>query len=52
MEYKNYMQGLPYLDRLYYVSMMSQEHCFSTAVEKLSHIIIPIRSRYIRVLML
>ena len=52
MEYKNYMQGLPYLDRLDYVSMMAQEHCFSTAIERLSGTIVPVRSRYIRVLML
>src|ERR1700733_5962014 len=48
MEYKNYMQGLPYLDRLDYVSMMAQEHCFSIAVERLSSTIVPVRSRYIR----
>jgi len=52
MEYKNYMQGLPYLDRLDYVSMMAQEHCFSIAVERLSSTVVPVRSRYIRVLML
>jgi NADH dehydrogenase (ubiquinone) Fe-S protein 2 len=52
MEYKNYMQGLPYLDRLDYVSMMAQEHSFSIAVEHLSNTIIPIRARYIRVIML
>ncbi len=46
------MQGLPYLDRLYYVSMMAQEHCFSTAVEQLIDSPIPARSRYIRTLML
>jgi len=35
IEYKNYMQALPYFDRLDYVSMMAQEHGFSLAVEKL-----------------
>ena len=33
IEYKNYLQALPYFDRLDYVSMMSQEHAFSLAVE-------------------
>jgi len=51
MEYKNYMQGLPYLDRLDYVSMMSQEHGYSITVEKLNSAIIPVRARYIRVIM-
>lgn len=52
MEYKNYLQALPYLDRLDYVSMMSQEHAYSLTVEKLLGISndIPIRARYIRVL--
>ena len=35
IEYKNYMQALPYFDRLDYVSMMAQEHGYSLAVEKL-----------------
>ena len=35
IEYKNYQQALPYFDRLDYVSMMAQEHCYSMAVEKL-----------------
>jgi NADH dehydrogenase (ubiquinone) Fe-S protein 2 len=52
LEYKTYMQGLPYLDRLDYVSMMAQEHCFSLSVEKLGKIFVPIRTRYIRVILL
>jgi len=52
MESKTYAQGLPYVDRLDYVSMMAQEHAYSLAIEKLGNIIVPIRSRYIRVLML
>ena len=52
MESKSYSQGLPYLDRLDYVSMMAQEHGYSLAVEKLGGIIIPLRARFIRVLML
>ena len=35
IEHKNYLQALPYFDRLDYVSVMGQEHCFSLAVEKL-----------------
>lgn len=50
IEYKNYLQALPYFDRLDYVSMMNQEHTFSLAVEKLANIKIPLRAQYIRVL--
>src|SRR5690349_23623209 len=35
IEYKNYLQALPYFDRLDYVSMMAQEHAYSLAIEKL-----------------
>ncbi len=54
IEYKNYLQALPYFDRLDYVSMMSQEHAYSLAVEQLlgCETIVPIRSIYIRVLFL
>lgn len=52
MEYKTYTQNLPYLDRLDYVSMMAQEHTFSCAIEKINNIVVPIRARYIRVIML
>ena len=50
MENKNYLQGLPYLDRLDYVSMMVQEHAYSLAIEKLLKISIPQRAKYIRVI--
>ena len=50
IEHKNYLQALPYFDRLDYVSAMGQEHCFSLAVEKLLGCEIPIRAQYIRVL--
>jgi NADH dehydrogenase (ubiquinone) Fe-S protein 2 len=50
LEFKTYMQGLPYLDRLDYVSMMAQEHAFSLAVEKAANIIVPLRAQYIRVI--
>ena len=50
IEYKTYLQALPYFDRLDYVSIMAQEHCFSLAVEKLLGIEVPERAKYIRVL--
>ena len=50
IEYKNYLQALPYFDRLDYVSMMSQEHTFCLAVEKLFNAQVPLRAQYIRVL--
>ena len=50
IEYKNYMQALPYFDRLDYVSMMAQEHGYSLAVEKLLQCEVPLRAQYIRVL--
>lgn len=48
IEYKTYLQALPYFDRLDYVSMMTNEQCFSLAVEKLLNIEIPERAKYIR----
>lgn len=50
IEYKTYNQALPYFDRLDYVSMMANEHCYSMAVEKLLNCKVPIRAQYIRVL--
>jgi NADH dehydrogenase (ubiquinone) Fe-S protein 2 len=50
IEYKNYLQALPYFDRLDYVSMMCQEHAYSLAVEKLLNSEVPLRAQYIRVL--
>jgi NADH dehydrogenase (ubiquinone) Fe-S protein 2 len=52
IEYKTYLQALPYFDRLDYVSMMAQEHTYSLAVETLAQIKIPRRSQIIRVLFL
>lgn len=52
IEYKTYTQALPYFDRLDYVSMMANEHCFSLAIEKLLGIEAPERAKYIRVLFL
>ena len=50
IEFKTYNQALPYLDRLDYVSMMSQEHCFSLAIEKLLNLNIPRRAKFIRII--
>lgn len=54
IEYKTYLQALPYFDRLDYVSMMAQEHRYSLAVEYLLNLLnlIPQRARFIRVLFL
>lgn len=52
IEYKTYLQALPYFDRLDYVSMMAQEHVFSLAVENLGNIKVPIRAKLIRMLFL
>jgi len=49
-EYKTYLQALPYMDRLDYVSPMCMEHSYVLAIEKLSGIEVPIRAQYIRVL--
>jgi len=49
-EYKTYLQSLPYMDRLDYVSMMSNEHAYCLAIEKLAGVEVPIRALYIRVM--
>src|SRR2546426_132491 len=49
-EHKTYIQALPYMDRLDYVSMMSNEHAYCLAIEKLLGIDVPIRAQYIRVM--
>ncbi|KAG0228264.1 NADH dehydrogenase Fe-S protein subunit 2 ndufs2 [Mortierella sp. GBA43] len=48
IEYKTYLQALPYFDRLDYCSMMVNEQAYSLAVEKLLNIDVPIRAKYIR----
>lgn len=52
IEYKTYLQALPYFDRLDYVSMMAQEHTFSLAIERLFNSKVPQRAQVIRVLFL
>lgn len=50
IEYKGYMQGLPYMDRLDYVSMMFQEEAYSLTMESILGIKIPYKAQCIRVL--
>merc|ERR1712183_44306 len=50
IEYKTYLQALPYFDRLDYVSMMTNEQVYSLAVEKLLNIQVPERAKWIRLL--
>lgn len=52
IENKTYFQALPYFDRLDYVSMMAQEHCYALGVESLVNLEpnIPLRAKYIRVI--
>ncbi|UCI33207.1 NADH-quinone oxidoreductase subunit D [Mesorhizobium sp. B4-1-4] len=50
IEHKNYLQALPYFDRLDYVAPMNQEHAFCLAAEKLLQISVPRRGQLIRVL--
>lgn len=50
IEYKTYLQALPYFDRLDYVSMMAQEHTYSLAIEKIGSIQIPRRAKVLRVI--
>ena len=52
IEYKTYIQGLPYFDRLDYVSMMAQEHAYSVVIEDLLKLNVPLRGQYIRVIFL
>ena len=50
MEYRTYLQNIPYFDRLDYVAPMNQEHGFCLAIEKLLGVDVPIRASLIRVL--
>ncbi len=49
-EHKTYLQSVPYMDRLDYVSMMANEHAYVMAIEKLLGIEVPMRAQYIRVM--
>jgi NADH-quinone oxidoreductase subunit D len=50
IEYKTYLQAIPYFDRLDYVAPMNQEHAFALAIERLAGIEVPRRAQIIRVL--
>ena len=50
IETRTYLQSVPYMDRLDYVSMMSNEHAYVMAIERLLGIEVPIRAQYIRVM--
>lgn len=52
IENKNYLQALPYFDRIDYVSIMAQEHSYVLAVEKLLQIQVPVRAQFIRTMFL
>ncbi|TXG93626.1 MAG: NADH-quinone oxidoreductase subunit D [Rhodocyclaceae bacterium] len=47
-ETRTWIQSVPYMDRLDYVSMMCNEHAYCLAVEKLLQLEVPVRAQYIR----
>jgi NADH-quinone oxidoreductase subunit D len=47
-ETRTWVQSVPYMDRLDYVSMMCNEHAYCLATEKLLGVEVPIRGKYIR----
>jgi NADH-quinone oxidoreductase subunit D len=49
-ETRTFIQSLPYMDRLDYVSMMSNEHAYCLAIEKMLDLEVPVRAQYIRVM--
>jgi NADH-quinone oxidoreductase subunit D len=49
-ENKPYIQSVPYMDRLDYVSMMANEHAYVMAIEKMLKLEVPLRAQYIRVM--
>jgi len=50
LEHKTYLQGIPYFDRLDYVSCMVQEHAYCISIEELLNKRVPLRAQYIRIL--
>jgi len=52
IEYKTCLQSMPYFDRLDYVSMIAQEHTFCLAIEYLLNLNVPIRAKFIRIILL
>jgi NADH-quinone oxidoreductase subunit D len=49
-EHKTFLQSVPYMDRLDYVSMMCNEHAYVMSIEKLLGLDVPLRAQYIRVM--
>ncbi|MCX7228718.1 MAG: NADH-quinone oxidoreductase subunit D [Burkholderiales bacterium] len=49
-ETRTFLQNVPYMDRLDYVSMMCNEHAYVMAIEKLLGVQVPERAQYIRVM--
>ncbi|MFW5432211.1 MAG: NADH-quinone oxidoreductase subunit D [Methylophilaceae bacterium] len=49
-ENRTYLQSIPYMDRLDYVSMMANEHAYVMAIEKMLGLEVPVRAQYIRVM--
>ncbi|MEK9825916.1 MAG: NADH-quinone oxidoreductase subunit D [Methylotenera sp.] len=49
-ENRTYLQSVPYMDRLDYVSMMANEHAYVMAIEKMIGLEVPVRAQYIRVM--
>ena len=49
-ETKTWIQSVPFMDRLDYMSMMCSEHAYCLAIEKLAGIDVPVRAQYIRVM--
>jgi len=49
-ENRTYLQSVPYMDRLDYVSMMCNEHAYVMAIEKMLGLEVPLRAQYIRVM--
>jgi NADH-quinone oxidoreductase subunit D len=49
-ETRTWIQSLPYMDRLDYVSMMCMEHAYCLAIERLLGLDVPVRAQYIRVM--
>lgn len=49
-ENRTYLQSIPYMDRLDYVSMMANEHAYVMTIEKMLNLEVPIRAQYIRVM--
>ena len=49
-ETRTWIQSVPYMDRLDYMSMMCNEHAYCMAIERLLKLEVPVRAQYIRVM--